>query len=86
MTNSLTSIFSVNPTKSHDGVISVLGTLPQLAGALANDGPSGGPTFLAALAASVEGSVGCYGTGDARRAFLVAAVDADFLPDSNMKS
>jgi hypothetical protein len=83
MMNNSVSIFSVDPIESHDGTISVLGTLPQMAEALANDWPSGGPTFLAALGALVEERAGCHGT--VRRAFLLAAVDADFLPDSSMK-
>jgi hypothetical protein len=79
------SVFSGIPIESSDGSISVLTTLPQMADALANDWPSDGPMFLAALAALVEQRVGCCSTRDVHRAFIAAAVEADCLPASYMK-
>ena len=79
-------MFSGIPITSKDGTISVLSTLPQMADALANDWPSAGPMFLAALAALVGERIGLCSTRDVDRAFIAAAVEADCLPDSYMKS
>jgi hypothetical protein len=73
------------PIERSDGTISVLCTLPQMADALADDWPSNGPMFLAALAALVGERVGCCSTREVHRAFIAAAVEADCLPDSYMK-
>ncbi len=85
MTINPTSVFSGIPIESTDGTISVLRTLPQMADALANDWPSDGPMFLAALAALVQERVGSCSTRDVHRAFIAAAVEADCLPDSYLK-
>jgi hypothetical protein len=73
------------PIERSDGTISVLCTLPQMADALADDWPSNGPMFLAALAALVGERVGCCSTREVHRAFIAAAVEADCLPESYMK-
>jgi hypothetical protein len=73
------------PIERSDGTISVLCTLPQMADALADDWPSNGPMFLAALAALVGERVGCCSTREVHRAFIAAAVEADCLPDSYIK-
>ncbi|QKC82710.1 DUF982 domain-containing protein [Mesorhizobium sp. NZP2077] len=78
-------MFSGIPIERNDGTISVLCTLPQMADALADDWPSNGPMFLAALAALVGERVGCCSTREVHRAFIAAAVEADCLPESYMK-
>jgi len=85
MTVNRPNMFSGIPIERSDGTISVLCTLPQMADALANDWPSDGPMFLAALAALVGERVGCCSTREVHRAFIAAAVEADCLPDSYMK-
>jgi hypothetical protein len=79
------SIFSGIPIEVN-GTISIPSTLPQMACALANAWRSDGKMFLAALAALVDERVGCCSTRDVHRAFIAAAVEADCLPDSYMKS
>ncbi len=86
MTISQPSMFSGIPIEARDGTISVLSTLPQMADALANDWPSDGPMFLAALAALVGERAGCFSTRDVHRAFIAAAIEAECLPDSYMKN
>ena len=86
MTNSQPNMFSGIPIARRDGTISVLATLPQMADALANDWPSDGPLFLAALAALVGERAGCCSTRDVHRAFIAAAIEAECLPDSYMKN
>jgi hypothetical protein len=79
-------MFSGVPIESSDGTVSIVCTLPQMADALANDWPSNGPMFLAALAALVGERVGRCSTRDVHRAFIAAALEADCLPDSYMKN
>ncbi len=86
MTISEPKLFSGIPIKNKDSTISVLATLPQMADALANDWPSDGPMFLAALAALVGERVGCCSTREVHRAFIAAAIEAECLPDSYMKN
>jgi hypothetical protein len=86
MTVSRPNIFSGIPVENSDGTISIFCTLPQMADALANDWPSDGPMFLAALAALVGERVGRCSTRDVHRAFIAAALEADCLPDSYMKN
>ena len=85
MTVNRPNMFSGIPIERSDGTISVLCTLPQMADALADDWPSNGPMFLAALAALVGERVGCCSTREVHRAFIAAAVEADCLPESYMK-
>ena len=86
MTISQPNMFSGIPIAGRDGTISVLSTLPEMADALANDWPSDGPLFLAALAALVGERAGCCSTRDVHRAFIAAAIEAECLPDSYMKN
>jgi hypothetical protein len=79
-------MFAGIPIAGTDGTISVLSTLPQMADALANDWPSDGPMFLAALAALVGERVGFCSKRDVHRAFIAAAIEAKCLPDSYMKN
>lgn len=80
------NMFSGIPIERSDGTVSALCTLPQMADAVATGWPSNGPLFLAALAALVGEKVGCRSTRDVHRAFVAAAVEADCLPDSHLKT
>ncbi|UVK37615.1 DUF982 domain-containing protein [Mesorhizobium sp. AR10] len=79
--------FNDIPIESANGDIRVVSNLLQITDAL-TDGrwPSDGPMFLAALAALVEARMGRGSSRDVQRAFISAAMEADVLPASFMKS
>ncbi|MBB6411308.1 DUF982 domain-containing protein [Mesorhizobium sangaii] len=82
----MTQQFGGVPIKGIRGV-RVVHTVLEMCDILTDgDWPSGGPKFLAALAALVEERVGRCSPKQVRIAFISAALEADVLPEAFMKN